>query len=60
MLIYFSVLFYLWDRDNLSTRDKIVAPKVSLVQRFHYIIEVKYSETSEYGDIDIEVSLIQK
>ena len=32
---YFSVLFYLRDRDNLSTRDKTISPKVSLVRRFH-------------------------
>ena len=29
------MLFYLRDSDNLSTRDNIVAPKVSLVQRYH-------------------------
>ena len=34
---YFSVLFYLRDRDNLSTRDKTISPKVSLVRRFHCI-----------------------
>ena len=30
-----SVLFDLRDRDNLSTRDKIIQPMASLVQRFH-------------------------
>ena len=35
---YFSVLFDIRDRDNLSTRDKIVGPIVSLVQRFHCIL----------------------
>ena len=34
-MLIFSVLFYLRDRDNLSTRDKTISPKVSLVRRFH-------------------------
>ena len=33
-----AVLFDLRDRDDLSTRDKIVGPIASLVQRFHCII----------------------
>ena len=35
--MYFSVLFNLRDRDDLSTRDKIIGPLVSLVWRFHCI-----------------------
>ena len=30
------------DRDNLPTRDKTINPKVSLVQRFHYIVYHNY------------------
>ena len=33
MLILLVYYFYLRDRDNLSTRDKTISPKVSLVQR---------------------------
>ena len=37
-MLLFSVLLGLRDRDDLSTRDKIVGPIVSLVRRFHWIL----------------------
>ena len=39
MLIYLSILFELRDRDDLSTRDKIISLMVSLVRRFHCILQ---------------------
>ena len=36
-LLQHHAILYLRDRDDLSTRNKIISPKVSLVGRFHCI-----------------------